>query len=155
MLLTLAIIVALALLFDYINGFHDTANAIATVVSTGVLSARNAIIMAAILNFGGALLGVQVATTIAKGIADSSQIVPVVVISALVAAIAWNLITWYFGIPSSSSHALVGGLAVLWWAWADSSGYTKQRAIDKENKRKAARIERQRESIGMPSRRKK
>lgn len=107
----LALIVLLALAFDYINGFHDTANAIATVVSTGVLSARNAIFMAAILNFGGALMGVQVATTIAKGIANSEMIVPSVVIAALVAAITWNLVTWWFGIPSSSSHALVGGLA--------------------------------------------
>lgn len=107
----LVLIVLLALSFDYINGFHDTANAIATVVSTGVLSARNAILMAAVLNFGGALMGTAVATTIAKGIADASQIVPNVVIAALVAAISWNLITWYFGIPSSSSHALVGGLA--------------------------------------------
>ncbi len=112
--MTLAIlgtIVLLALLFDYINGFHDTANAIATVVSTGVLSARNAILMAAVLNFGGALMGVEVATTIAKGIADTNLIVPDVVIAALLSAITWNLITWYFGIPSSSSHALVGGLA--------------------------------------------
>ena len=111
MIPALVLIVALALAFDYINGFHDTANAIATVVSTGVLSARNAILMAAVLNFGGALLGTQVATTIAKGIADSALVVPSVVAAALVAAIAWNLITWYFGIPSSSSHALVGGLA--------------------------------------------
>jgi PiT family inorganic phosphate transporter len=111
MILTLVIIVLLALSFDYINGFHDTANAIATVVSTGVLSARNAVLMAGILNFGGALMGVEVATTIAKGIADSSLVVPAVVVAALLAAIAWNLITWWFGIPSSSSHALVGGLA--------------------------------------------
>ncbi len=110
-LFTLIATVLLALVFDYINGFHDTANAIATVVSTGVLSARNAIMMAAVLNFGGALIGVHVATTIAKGIADSQHIVPVVLIAALLAAILWNLITWYFGIPSSSSHALVGGLA--------------------------------------------
>lgn len=107
----LLLIVVLALAFDYINGFHDTANAIATVVSTGVMSARNAIIMAAILNFGGALMGTQVATTIAKGIADSQYVVPAVIMAALMSAIAWNLITWYFGIPSSSSHALVGGLA--------------------------------------------
>ncbi len=107
----LVLIVLLALAFDYINGFHDTANAIATVVSTGVLSARNAIMMAAVLNFGGALLGTQVATTIAKGIADSQFVVPAVIVAALLSAITWNLITWYFGIPSSSSHALVGGLA--------------------------------------------
>jgi PiT family inorganic phosphate transporter len=107
----LALIVLLALLFDYINGFHDTANAIATVVSTGVLSARNAIMMAGVLNFGGALMGTQVATTIAKGIADSQFVLPSVVFAALLAAVIWNLITWYFGLPSSSSHALVGGLA--------------------------------------------
>ncbi len=107
----LVLIVGLALTFDYINGFHDTANAIATVVSTGVLSARNAILMAGILNFGGALLGTQVATTIAKGIADSQLVVPAVIVAALLSAIVWNLVTWYFGIPSSSSHALVGGLA--------------------------------------------
>jgi len=107
----LVLIVLLALAFDYINGFHDTANAIATVVSTGVLSARNAIMMAAVLNFGGALLGTQVATTIAKGIADSQFVVPAVIVAALLSAITWNLITWWFGIPSSSSHALVGGLA--------------------------------------------
>jgi PiT family inorganic phosphate transporter len=111
MLLTLVIIVLLALVFDYINGFHDTANAIATVVSTGVLSARNAVLMAGVLNFGGALMGAEVASTIAKGIADSSLVVPAVVVAALLAAIVWNLITWWFGIPSSSSHALVGGLA--------------------------------------------
>ena len=109
--LPLALIVFLALVFDYINGFHDTANAIATVVSTGVLSARKAILMAGVLNFGGALLGTAVAITIAKGIADSQYVVPAVVIAALIAAILWNLITWYFGIPSSSSHALVGGLS--------------------------------------------
>ncbi len=111
MLWPLVAIVILALAFDYINGFHDTANAIATVVSTGVLSSRNAILMAAVLNFAGALLGTEVATTIAKGIADPAVVVPAVVMAALIAAIIWNLITWFFGIPSSSSHALVGGLA--------------------------------------------
>lgn len=109
--LPLLIIVFLALSFDFINGFHDTANAIATVVSTGVLSARNAILMAGVLNFGGALMGTAVAITIAKGIADAQFVIPAVVVAALSAAIIWNLITWYFGIPSSSSHALVGGLA--------------------------------------------
>ena len=111
MIFTLVIIVFLALAFDYINGFHDTANAIATVVSTGVLTARNAVLMAGILNFGGALLGTEVATTIAKGIADNQFVIPAVIVAALLAAIVWNLITWWFGIPSSSSHALVGGLA--------------------------------------------
>jgi PiT family inorganic phosphate transporter len=111
MIPTLILIVVMAWAIDYINGFHDTANAIATVVSTGVLSARNAIMMAAILNFGGALLGTHVATTIAKGIADVQFVVPEVIIGALTAAILWDLGTWYFGIPSSTSHTLMGGLA--------------------------------------------
>lgn len=111
MIPTLILIVVMAWAIDYINGFHDTANAIATVVSTGVMSARNAIVMAACLNFGGALLGTHVATTIAKGIADSQFVVPEVLIAALTAAILWDLGTWYFGIPSSTSHTLMGGLA--------------------------------------------
>ena len=103
-------VIVLALAFDYINGFHDTANAIATVVSTGVLSPRNAIILAAIFNFGGAFLGTGVAKTIGGDIADPVTITQTVVVSALGAGIIWNLVTWYFGIPSSSSHALVGGI---------------------------------------------
>jgi PiT family inorganic phosphate transporter len=111
MLLILILIVLMSWGLDYINGFHDTANAIATVISTGVMSARNAILMAAVLNFGGALLGTHVAMTIAKGIADPQFVVPEVIIAALVSAILWNLATWYFGIPSSTSHTLMGGLA--------------------------------------------
>ncbi|MCE1228509.1 MAG: inorganic phosphate transporter [Firmicutes bacterium] len=109
--LALIVIVLLAWCIDYINGFHDTANAIATVVATGVLPAKYAIIMAAILNFTGALVGTSVATTIAKGLADGAQMVPAVVIAALLAAIFWDLLTWWFGIPSSTSHTLMGGLA--------------------------------------------
>ncbi len=108
--LTLILIVLLSWSIDYINGFHDTANAIATVISTGVLSARTAIFMAASLNFIGALMGTKVATTIAKGLADPVHVVPVVIISALLAAITWDLLTWWFGIPSSTSHTLMGGL---------------------------------------------
>jgi PiT family inorganic phosphate transporter len=111
MFLTLIVIILMSWGIDYINGFHDTANAIATVVSTGVLSARNAILMAAVLNFGGALMGTQVATTIAKGIADTQFVTPEVIIAALASAIIWGLLTWYFGIPSSTSHALLSGLA--------------------------------------------
>lgn len=106
----LVFVVVLALAFDYINGFHDTANAIATVVSTNVLSPRTAILLAAIFNFAGALTGVGVAKTIGGDIASPASITQTVVASALIGAIVWNLITWYFGIPSSSSHALVGGL---------------------------------------------
>jgi len=109
--LALILIVFLAWCIDFINGFHDTANAVATVISTGVLSARNAILMAGVLNFTGALVGTQVATTIAKGIADTQFVVPAVIIAALMAAILWDILTWYFGIPSSTSHTLMGGLA--------------------------------------------
>src|SRR6185369_1319105 len=104
-------VVILAVAFDYINGFHDTANAIATVVSTNVLPARTAVILAGLANFAGAFAAVGgVAKTIGGDIADPVSITQTVVVSALVGAIIWNLVTWYFGIPSSSSHALVGGL---------------------------------------------
>jgi inorganic phosphate transporter, PiT family len=109
-LVILILVVAAALVFDYINGFHDAANAVATVVSTGVLPLRTAILLAAILNFVGALTGTAVAETISKELIQPQATTQVVVLSALIGAIAWNLITWYFGIPSSSSHALVGGL---------------------------------------------
>lgn len=107
-------VVAFALGFDYTNGFHDAANAIATSVSTRALTPRAALIMAAVMNFAGALLGTEVAETIAKSIVDlqdaSSHQALVVVLAGLVGAITWNLITWWFGLPSSSTHALIGGL---------------------------------------------
>src|SRR5205823_11654493 len=106
----LVLVVVLALAFDYINGFHDTANAIATVVSTNVLPGRTAVLLAAACNFGGAFVGVGVAKTIGGDIADPRSVTQVVVAAALLGAIFWNLLTWYLGIPSSSSHALVGGL---------------------------------------------
>ena len=104
----LVIVVIAALIFDYINGFHDTANAIATVVSTGVLPLRTAIVLAAGMNFLGAFWGTAVATTIAKMV-HATDVSSVMIIAGLVGAIVWNLITWWFGIPSSSSHALLGG----------------------------------------------
>lgn len=106
----LIVIVVCALIFDYINGFHDSANAIATVVSTRVLSPRSAIIMAALLNFAGAFISTRVAQTIAKGLVHQQAATQEVILAAVLGAIAWNLITWRFGIPSSSSHALIGGL---------------------------------------------
>src|SRR5436190_364348 len=106
----LVLVVLLALVFDYINGFHDTANAIATVVSTNVLPGRTAVLMAAVLNFAGAFAGVGVAKTIGGDIADPTTITQTVVAAALLGAIIWNLLTWYYGIPSSSSHALIGGI---------------------------------------------
>lgn len=109
-LILIALVVVLSLTFDYINGFHDTANAIATVVSTRVLTPRAAILMAAVLNFIGALYSTNVAKTVAAGIVNPRDATQIVVLAAIVGAIVWNLITWYFGIPSSSSHALIGGL---------------------------------------------
>ncbi|MCA9601978.1 MAG: inorganic phosphate transporter [Polyangiales bacterium] len=111
MLTVLIAVIVAAIVFDYINGFHDAANAIATVVSTGVLPIRTAVLIAAILNFAGAITGTAVAKTIATGFADPAIVTQTVVLSALLGASAWNLITWWYGIPSSSSHALIGGLA--------------------------------------------
>jgi inorganic phosphate transporter, PiT family len=108
--LTTIIVIVMALLFDFINGFHDTANAIATSVSTRVLTPRKAILLASIMNFAGALSFEGVAKTIGSGIVDKSMITSEVVLASLIGAIIWNLLTWYIGIPSSSSHALIGGL---------------------------------------------
>jgi PiT family inorganic phosphate transporter len=108
--LTLVAVVAVALFFDFTNGFHDTANSIATSVSTRALSPRAAVISAAILNFAGAFVSLEVAATIASGIVDSDAITLDIVLAGLVGAITWNLITWYLGLPSSSSHALIGGV---------------------------------------------
>lgn len=104
------LIVILALGFDFINGFHDTANAIATSISTKALTPRKAILIAATLNMAGSLSGSAVAATIGKDIVTPQVVTPSVLIAALISAIFWNLFTWYFGIPSSSSHALIGGL---------------------------------------------
>ncbi|MDO3679128.1 inorganic phosphate transporter [Paenibacillus ehimensis] len=113
MLTILIIIVALALLFDFINGFHDTANAIATSISTRALSPRFAVFFAAILNFVGAIFSSEVAKTVGGKVANPATIDNgvYIVIAALLSAIIWNLLTWYYGIPSSSSHTLIGSLA--------------------------------------------
>ena len=105
-------VLVVALVFEYINGFHDTANAIATVVSTKVLTPRQAVVMAAVTNLLGALWGTAVAQTISSGLVDTQMVslTSGVVICALLGAIAWNLLTWWLGLPSSSSHALIGGL---------------------------------------------
>ncbi|NTU85282.1 MAG: inorganic phosphate transporter [Chloroflexales bacterium] len=109
-LLSLLVVILLAVVFDFINGFHDTANAIATVVATRVLSPLQAILMAATLNFLGAITGTAVAKTIGAGLVDPALVTQTTVTAALLAAIIWNLLTWYLGIPSSSSHALIGGI---------------------------------------------
>ena len=108
--LILAIVVVTALAFDFTNGFHDTANAMATTISTGALKPKVAVVMSAVLNLVGAFLSIEVANTISKGLVDESGIQPEVIFAALVGAILWNLLTWLVGLPSSSSHALMGGL---------------------------------------------
>jgi PiT family inorganic phosphate transporter len=106
----LVIVVATALAFDFTNGFHDTANVVATSISTRAMSPRLAVGFAAILNFAGAFISLEVAATVAKDVVEGSAITPTVVFAGLIGAIAWNLTTWWFGLPSSSSHALIGGV---------------------------------------------
>ena len=108
--IVLVIVVVTALAFDFTNGFHDTANAIATSVSTRALAPKVAVLLAAALNFAGAFISLQVAATVGSGIVESGAVTTTVVFAGLIGAIAWNLATWYFGLPSSSSHALIGGL---------------------------------------------
>ena len=108
--IVLVVVVVTALVFDFTNGFHDTANVVATSISTRAMSPRVAVAFAAVLNFLGAFISLKVATTIAKGIVSTGQIKTPVIFAGLVGAIVWNLITWYRGLPSSSSHALIGGL---------------------------------------------
>ena len=109
-ILLLIAVVAIALTFEFINGFHDCANAIATIVSTKVLAPKQAVLFGATLEFVGALTGTHVAKTIGSGIVNSEMITLTVIFCALLAAVLWNLFTWYLGLPSSSSHALIGGL---------------------------------------------
>jgi PiT family inorganic phosphate transporter len=106
----LVIVVVTALVFDFTNGFHDTATAVATSISTRALAPRVAVAGAALLNFAGAFLSLKVATTVGKGFVSTGAVTGSVVFAGLVGAIAWNLVTWYYGLPSSSSHALIGGL---------------------------------------------
>ena len=108
--LIVLLVVAAALSFDFTNGFHDTANAMATTIATGALRRGSRSTVAAILNFVGAFISLKVAATIAGGIVDAGAITPTVVFGGLIGAICWNLTTWWFGLPSSSSHALIGGI---------------------------------------------
>jgi PiT family inorganic phosphate transporter len=109
-MLLIFLVILIAVVFEYINGFHDTANSIATVVATRVLSPRQAVMLAAFTNLIGALWGTAVAKTIAAGLVETSVVTQEVLLCALLGAIVWNLVTWYVGLPSSSSHALIGGL---------------------------------------------
>jgi len=128
------IVLVAALVFEYINGFHDAANAIATVVSTKVLTPRQAIMLAAFFNLLGAMMGTAVAKTIGAGLVDTNAVTMVTIFAGLTGAIIWNLLTWWLGLPSSSSHALIGGLCgaafastdgdwnVLTWSAVDAKG---------------------------------
>lgn len=125
--LLLGIVIVTALVFDFTNGFHDTANAMATTISTGALRPKTAVAMSAVLNLVGAFLSVEVARTISGGIIDEEGIRTEVIFAALVGAILWNLLTWLLGLPSSSSHALFGGLigaAVMSAGWSSVNGST-------------------------------
>ena len=106
----LVLVIGTALAFDFTNGFHDTANVVATSISTRAVPPRVAIAMASLLNFVGAFISLKVAATVANGIVNTDLITPTIVFAGLIGAIAWNLATWYFGLPSSSSHALIGGV---------------------------------------------
>jgi PiT family inorganic phosphate transporter len=108
--IVLVIVVATALAFDFTNGFHDTANVVATSISTKAMRPRIAVTYAAILNFVGAFISLEVAATVAEDVVEAGAVTPTVVFAGLIGAIAWNLITWYYGLPSSSSHALIGGV---------------------------------------------
>ena len=129
--LMLIAVVVLAVIFDYINGFHDTANAIATSVATRALDPRAAIAMATAFNFIGAFAGTAVAKTVGAGLVDENTSTSGVIAAALVGAIVWNLITWYFGLPSSSSHALIGGLFGSTLVAAGTGAFKVQGIIDK------------------------
>ncbi|MEQ1903304.1 MAG: inorganic phosphate transporter [Pirellulaceae bacterium] len=129
-------VILVALIFEYINGFHDTANSIATVVSTKVLTPRQAVILAAVTNLVGAMWGTAVAKTISSGLVDQKAFSQEVLFCALLGAIVWNLVTWYWGLPSSSSHALIGGLVggavanassfdVVIWSQPNPENWTK------------------------------
>src|ERR671928_119183 len=107
---TTVIVVATALAFDFTNGFHDTANVVATSISTRAMGPRIAVGYAAVLNFVGAFISLKVAATVAQDVVKTDMVTPLMMFGGLVGAIAWNLITWYFGLPSSSSHALIGGM---------------------------------------------
>jgi len=127
----LVIVVVTALAFDFTNGFHDTANSVATSISTRALAPRTAVTLAALLNFVGAFLSLEVAATIASGIVDAEVVTTTVIFAGLIGAIFWNLLTWYFGLPSSSSHALIGGVVGAAFAAAGSAAVNGEGLVDK------------------------
>ncbi|MEU5690168.1 inorganic phosphate transporter [Actinosynnema sp. NPDC020468] len=129
--LLVIVVVFTALAFDFTNGFHDTANSMATSIATGALKPRTAVAISAVLNLVGALLSVEVAKTISGGVVDDARITPAVVFGGLVGAIVWNLVTWYAGLPSSSSHALFGGLIGATWISSGADAVHFAKVLDK------------------------
>src|SRR4051794_1218635 len=129
--LILVIVVATALAFDYTNGFHDTANAVATMVSTRAMAPRVAVLYASLLNFAGAFISLKVAATVAKDFVDPTAVTPEIIFGGLVGAIIWNLATWYFGLPSSSSHALIGGVVGAVFVAAGSGAVSGDKLLSK------------------------
>jgi PiT family inorganic phosphate transporter len=130
-LLLLIIVVVAATAFDFTNGFHDTANVVASSISTRALSPRTAIGLASVLNFAGAFISLKVAATIATGIIDAGRVTEVIAFAGLIGAIAWNLVTWAYGLPSSSSHALIGGVVGSMLAAVGGAGVKFSGLIDK------------------------
>jgi PiT family inorganic phosphate transporter len=129
--LLVVVVVVTALVFDFTNGFHDTANSMATSIATGALRPRVAVAISAVLNLAGAFLSVEVAKTISSGLVDDTRIGPQIVFGGLIGAIAWNLFTWYVGLPSSSSHALFGGLIGATWVSAGADSVHFAKIVDK------------------------
>ncbi|MEV4320177.1 inorganic phosphate transporter [Actinocrispum sp. NPDC049592] len=129
--LIVIVVIVTALAFDFTNGFHDTANAMATSIATGALKPKIAVTISAVLNLGGAFLSIEVAKTISGGIVDESRISPAVIFGGLVGAIIWNLATWLLGLPSSSSHALFGGLIGATWVASGSGAVHFSTVVEK------------------------
>jgi inorganic phosphate transporter, PiT family len=127
----LVIVVVAAAAFDFTNGFHDTANVVASSISTRALSPRMAIGLASVLNFAGAFISLKVAATVASGIVDAGQVTETIAFAGLIGAIAWNLVTWAYGLPSSSSHALIGGVVGAMLAAVGGSGVKFSGLVDK------------------------
>ncbi|MEW2399380.1 inorganic phosphate transporter [Streptomyces sp. NPDC046862] len=126
-----AVVIVTALAFDFTNGFHDTANAMATSIATGALKPRTAVLISGVLNVVGAFLSTEVAKTISGGIVDDTLVSPAMIFAGLVGAILWNLLTWLLGLPSSSSHALFGGLIGAVWVGAGSGGVHFDKVVEK------------------------
>ncbi|MFJ9820518.1 anion permease [Streptomyces sp. NPDC101151] len=126
-----AVVIVTALAFDFTNGFHDTANAMATSIATGALKPRTAVLVSGVLNIVGAFLSTEVAKTISGGIVDDTLVTPAMIFAGLVGAILWNLLTWLAGLPSSSSHALFGGLVGAVWVGAGSDGVHFDKVVEK------------------------